>query len=264
MQLPLDDACFDVLDEGRGTALVLLHGFPLAKESWDAQAAVLSSLARVIRIDLRGLGGSSVTPGPYLMEGLAGDVAAVLDALRVERAIVAGHSLGGYVAFAFYRLFTERCLGLGLVCSRVTADDAMAAAVREALAVRAESEGMEPVARSFVERYFAASIYRERPDLVARARAMCLRTDPRGAAAMLRGMAVRVSSEDLFDEIDVPVRVIAGTQDALVDLALMRRVADGIGSATLDVLSCGHFPLWEEVEATTASLQALLRDVAAV
>lgn len=262
MQLTIDDARLDVLDEGRGTPIVLLHGFPLAKESWDAQAAALAANARTIRIDLRGLGNSSVTPGPYLMEALASDVAGVLDALGIERAIVVGHSLGGYVAFAFFRLFAERCLGLGIVCSRATPDDAAQAAAREALATRAEIEGMAPIVEAFVGRYFAPSIPNERPDLVTRAREMSARTDPRGAAAMLRGMAERVSSEDLFEEIAVPVRVIAGECDAFVDVALMHEIANGIRGAKLDVLACGHFPLWEMPEATTAALEGLLDDVA--
>ncbi len=263
MQLTIDEVRFDVLDEGRGTALVLLHGFPLAKESWDAQAAALTEHARVIRIDLRGLGGSSVPLGPYLMETLASDVAGVLDALHVERAIVAGHSLGGYVAFAFYRLFAERCRGLGFVASRATPDDGAAAAAREALAARAETEGMAPVVESFVGRYFAPAVYHYRPELVTRAREMCLRTDSRGAAAMLRGMAQRVSSEDLFEEIDVPVRVLAGAEDAIVDVAAMRAIADGIRGAKLDVVAAGHFPQWEAPDATAAALHALVRDVAA-
>ncbi|GAC1555063.1 MAG: alpha/beta fold hydrolase [Vulcanimicrobiaceae bacterium] len=263
MQLSFDDARFDVTVDGNGSAIVLLHGFPLAKEAWDAQAAALAAHARVVRFDLRGLGKSSVPMGPYLMESLASDVAGVLDALDITRATIVGHSLGGYVAFAYYRLFAERCAGLGIVCSRATADDAATAANREALAVRAEAEGIAPIAEAFVSRYFAPSVATERPELLARAHTLVAPTDPAGAAAMLRGMAARVSSENLFEEIDVPVRVVAGTQDALVSADLTRAIATGIRGAKLDELDCGHFPLWELPDATTASLEGLLRDVAA-
>ena len=263
MQLSIDDARFDVTDAGSGPAIVLLHGFPLAKEAWDAQADGLAKHARVVRFDLRGLGKSSVPMGPYLMESLASDVAAILDTLGIERATIAGHSLGGYVAFAFYRLFTERCAGLGIVCSRANADDDATAAGREALATRAEVEGIAPIAEAFVPRYFAPSIATTRPDLLARAHALIAPTDPRGAAAMLRGMAARVSSEDIFDEIDIPVRVIAGRHDAFVSVELMREISDGIRGAKLDVLECGHFPLWEKPDETSASLAGLLHDVAA-
>jgi pimeloyl-ACP methyl ester carboxylesterase len=258
MRLTIDGAEFDVRDEGRGPAVVLLHGFPLAKETWDAQAAALRSRARVIRFDLRGLGTTTATPGPYLMEQLAGDVAEILDALDIERAALVGHSLGGYVAFAFFRMFAERCSGLGLVCSRASADSTEQAADRRALAGRAEREGMEPIIGAFVPKYFAPSIYREQPELVERITAFVRQTVPAGAAAMLRGMAERVDSTDLFEEMQLPVGVVAGARDALIDQAQMRAIADGVAGAEIDLLDCGHFPLYEAPQALVASLERLL------
>ena len=75
---------------------------------------------------------------------------------------------------------------------------------------------------------------------------------------MLRGMAARVSSEDLFCEIDVPLRVVAGLQDEIAPIAFARRIAREVRSAKLDVLDCGHFPLLEVPDALTASLEQLL------
>lgn len=257
-QSTFDGTRLDVLDEGAGPAIVLIHGVLLAKETWDAQAAPLARRARVVRIDLRGHGASGVPPGPYLMETLAGDVLDVLDALGIERATIVGHSLGGYVTFAFYRMFAERCAALGFVSTRAAADDDAAAAARYDLAARIETDGMWPAAESFVDRSFAPGVALERPDLAARLRAVVERTDPRGAAAMLRGIAIRVPSDDLFAEIDVPVRIVAGTQDALVPFAHAEAMAAGIPGAELDVLTCGHVPLYEAPEALTASLERLL------
>jgi pimeloyl-ACP methyl ester carboxylesterase len=253
-----DGARLAVLDEGSGPPIVLIHGVLLAKESWDAQAAALARRARVVRFDLRGHGASSVPPGPYLMEALAGDVADVLDALQVERAAIVGHSLGGYVAFAFYRMFAERCSALGLVCTRAAADDAATANFRYALADRVEREGIGAAVEAFAERSLAAATYLERPELATRLEALMRRTDPAGAAAMLRGIAARVSSEDLFEEIDVPVRIVGGTQDLVIPLAFSEAMAAGIAGAELDVIECGHVPLYEEPEAVTASLERLL------
>ena len=260
MELAFDGVRFDAIDEGKGPAIVLLHGYPLAKETWDAQARALAARARVVRFDLRGLGRSSVPPGPYLMEVLAGDVAAVLDALGIERATIVGHSLGGYVAFAFYRMFAERCRGLGIVCSRASADDSATANARLALAERAENEGIEPVADAFVPRYFAPDVYERRPDFVSRARAIVAATAPRGAAAMLRGMAARVASTDLFAEIEVPVVVVSAMRDAIVAIGEGPVIANGIRGAKLHVIDCGHFPQWEAPEALDAALAALERE----
>src|SRR6476469_142653 len=101
MLISTGDAHLDVDERGDGDAIVLLHGFPLTRDIWDAQTDALASSHRVVRPDLRGMGRSDVTAGPYWMEALAGDVAAMLDALGIERATIVGHSLGGYVALAF-------------------------------------------------------------------------------------------------------------------------------------------------------------------
>jgi 3-oxoadipate enol-lactonase len=258
MKLTLDGVRVDALVEGDGPAIVLLHGFPLSKETWDAQARALSARARVVRFDLRGLGESSVPPGPYLMETLAGDVAGVLELLGIARAVIVGHSLGGFVAFAFYRMFAERCAALGIVASRASADTPEVASARFELADRAEASGIQPVVDSFVPRYFAPEIYTERPAFVERARAIAGATDARGAAAMLRGMAERVASNDLFEEIDIPVAVIAGRSDAFVGPDELQKISDGIRGATLHVLECGHFPQWEAPEALDRILASLL------
>jgi len=262
MRLTIDGAQFEVLDQGKGPACLLLHGFPLAKETWDAQAVALSAGARVVRFDLRGLGATTATPGPYLMETLAGDALEILDALAIERATLIGHSLGGYVALAFFRMFAERCAGLGFVCSRAGADTAEQAANRRALADRVEREGTGPLVEAFVPKYFAPDVYRERPDLVERVTAIVERSNPSGAAAMLRGMAERVDSADLFEEMRLPVHVVAGSKDTLVAEEQARALAEGVAGAEFELLDCGHFPLYEAPDALTASLQRLLARVA--
>jgi pimeloyl-ACP methyl ester carboxylesterase len=258
MEITIDGVRFDVLDEGSGPAIVLLHGFPLAKEVWDPQAQALRKRARVVRFDLRGLGRSSVPPGPYLMETVASDVAGILDALGIERATIVGHSMGGYVTFAFYRMFAERCAGLGFICSRPNADDPAAAAARLALAETAEHDGIAAVVDAFVPRYFAPDVYERRPDWVAELRAVAGATDPRGAAAMLRGIAARVASNDLFAEIEIPVSIVAGTQDAFFSVDEVRPMSKEIARASLHVLECGHFPGWERPDDVAGVLAALL------
>ena len=238
--------------------MVLLHGFPLAKETWNEQAAVLCRGARIVRIDLRGLGASRGGPGPYLMESLAGDVAGVLDALGIGRAVLVGHSLGTYVAFAFFRMFEERVAGLGLVCGRADADTPEVSARRYELAARAERDGMVPIVEDYLPRFFSAEVQRMRPAPVQRVREIMLANDPAGAIAVLQGMAERVAADDLFEEIRVPVTVVAGSNDAVVPLDHQRAIARSIPTARLAVLDGGHIPHVEAAAELTAELQLLL------
>jgi len=256
MRVTVDDATIDVATDGSGEPVVLIHGFPLSREIWDPQVEKLAQRNLTIRPDLRGMGQSSVPDGPYLMETLAGDIAAVLDAIGIERATIVGHSLGGYVAMAFCRMYTERVQRLALVCSRLAADQPEVAKNREDLADRAEREGrMDAIVDAFVPRLFATATLEERAPAVTQARALAMKNDPRGAAAMLRGMAQRVDSYDIAEELAMPVLIVAGAADQGVTLTEAEDVRRAFPHAELRVMHrSGHVPMLEEPEALSEAL----------
>ena len=260
MRLTIDDAQIDAAIDGKGDAIVLIHGFPFTRDEWDLQAAELAKIALVIRPDLRGMGRSSVPEGPYLMETLAGDIAALLDALHVERAAIVGHSLGGYVAMAFARMYAERVKRLALVCSRLAADTAQIARAREDLADRAEGENsIEPIVDAYVAKTFAPATLESRSPLVTRAREIARSNDPRGAAAMLRGMAQRVDSYDIAEDLSMPVTIVAGIADQIVPLSEAQEVSRTFPRARLKTLAAsGHVPMFEEPEALTDLLKGFV------
>ncbi|HEY9180982.1 MAG TPA: alpha/beta hydrolase [Candidatus Baltobacteraceae bacterium] len=251
MRVAVDDATIDVLTDGSGDPIVLIHGFPLTRDVWDSQAAQLAAHARVIRPDLRGMGRSSVPDGPYLMETLAGDIAAMLDAMGIDRAAIAGHSMGGYVAMAFCRMYSERVTKLALVCSRLSADNAETARSRNDLADRAEREDRpETIADAYVPRLFSPSLLENRSPLVNRAREIALRNSAKGMAAMLRGMAQRVDAYDIAEELEMPVLIVAGAADQIVGLPEAEGMSRAFPRAELRVLGrSGHLPMLEEPQA---------------
>jgi pimeloyl-ACP methyl ester carboxylesterase len=258
MQIAVDDVALDVVEEGRGIPLVLLHGFPLAKETWDPVVRLLHGRARIVRFDLRGLGRSSGPAGPVTLERLAADLAGVLDRLSIERAVVAGHSLGAMVAWAFARNHRERLAGLALICGRSDGADEAEAANREALAAAVEADGTEPLVEAFLPRYFAPAFAEGHAELVEQTRATIERSDPLGAAAILRAMARRRSPEDLFAELRIPAAFVAGRDDALLPADDVAAAAEAVAGATFTLLDCGHFPLYETPASIAAVLGALL------
>ena len=250
-----------VNERQRVNAVVLIHGFPFSASIWDAQADEFARDACVVCPDLRGAGKSSESEGPYLMETLAADVALLLDALGIERASIAGHSMGGYVALAFARMFTERVARLALVPSRLQADTLKEAQTRE-LADRIEREdSIEPVVESMLPRLFAPSTTAERPIVVERAYEIVRRNAPGGAAAALRGMALRSSAEDIAEDLDVPMVMIAGAQDAALTLEEARETVGRFPRGRLVVCpQSGHVPMMEEPELVTQALRQWLRE----
>jgi 3-oxoadipate enol-lactonase len=251
------DARIDARIAGDGEqTVVLIHGFPLSKAMWDSQISALSACARVVAIDLRGMGASSVPPGPYLMETLAGDVAAVLDALDVRTAALVGHSLGGYVALAFARMYIERLERLALVCSRIGADTPERAAMRRQLADDAEHTNSNARIIENMSVGTLAPRTRERhPEIVRKFREIAEKNDPRGLAAMLRGMAMRDGSEDIAGDVDVPVLVVAGADDPLVGEPEARATAAAFPAGRLVCIEgSGHVPTLEAPDKLSACL----------
>jgi 3-oxoadipate enol-lactonase len=228
-------------DVGRGAPVVLLHGFPFNRTLWREQAAALAASFRVITPDLRGHGESGVAEGPATMEEMAEDVAALLGELGVARAVVGGLSMGGYVTLAFCRRFPGRVRALVLADTRAQADTEEGRSAREQTAQRALREGMAPIADSMLPKLLAPATLAERPDVVERVRAMILSTKPEGAAAALRGMAVRRDQNDLLPEIKVPALVIVGREDALTPVADSESLRAKLEGARLEVIEgAGH------------------------
>jgi len=257
MYVAVDDLDLYTQTQGEGETVVLLHGFPWTHRIWETLVRSLAREYRVLAPDLRGMGASRASAGPYLMEQLAGDTAALLDALGIERATIVGHSLGGYVALAFARMYDARVARLALVTSRLAADAPELARSRRELAARIEEEhAVDAVLDTMLPRLFAP---RSPAALVESARAIARENSPAGLAAVLRGMAMRDDARDIAAELGMPVVVIAGAEDPNLSLAEARDQADAFPNADLVVLEgAGHMPMLEDPAALERAIRALL------
>ena len=228
-------------DTGRGAPIMLLHGYPLNHSMWDEQVAVLGAKCRVIAPDLRGHGATTATPGPALMEEMAQDVAALMDELNIERAVVGGLSMGGYVAFAFYHLFRERVRALILADTRPGPDTPEGRRAREEMATRALKEGMSAIADAILPKTLAPQTLVEQPEKAARVRKMIMAMKPEGAAAALRGMALRKDHTALLPGIVVPTLILVGREDSLTPPGEAETMHRAISNSHMHVIEgAGH------------------------
>lgn len=257
-----------VFDRGQGLPVVFLHGFPLDHSMWNAELEPISKRCRAIAPDLRGFGGSQVapgaaTPGVVTMEQMADDVAALLDAQDVHEPIVlCGLSMGGYVAFEFWRKYGARLRGLVLCDTRAMPDTPAAAQGRYELAEKVLKEGALPVADAMVPKLFAPASLEKRSNLTAIQRDIILKTSPEGMAAALRGMAVRSDFRSQLAKIAVPTLVIVGEHDEISTVDEMRSIAAGIPDAKFVVIpQAGHMSPLEEPDAFLAALVPFLEQV---
>ena len=172
--------------------------------------------------------------------------------------------MGGYVALAFYRLFPRRVRALILADTRPHADTDEARLAREETARRALAEGMHTIADTMLPKLLAPATQRERPHVAARVREMILSTPPEGAAAALRGMAVRRDQTDLLPEVSAPTLILVGREDAITppsDSETMRRLIPGARMAVLE--GAGHVSNVERPEEFNRALAEFLAGVSA-
>ncbi|HEY3357103.1 MAG TPA: alpha/beta fold hydrolase [Polyangia bacterium] len=248
-------------EEGRGDPLLLLHGFPLGRWIWDAQRRALAARWRVITPDLRGQGDSEVTDGPYDMGLLADDVMRLCDALGLDRVVLGGLSLGGYVAFEIWRRYPARVRALLLCDTRAKPDDRGERVIRQSSAETALKKGTEAVVAAMLPKLLGRTTLSTRPELCDAVRARLVATDPRGVAATLLGMMDRPDSTPTLPTITVPTLIVVGTEDALTGPAVAREMAEAIPNARIaEIDQAGHLTPVEQPEATTAAFQRLLGD----
>jgi pimeloyl-ACP methyl ester carboxylesterase len=250
-------------DTGSGPAVVLIHGHPFDHTMWDGQTAALSGRYRVITPDLRGYGASEVPDNEVTtLETMADDVRVLLDHLRVERAVVVGLSMGGQVAMAFADLFPERLEGLVLTATSPDGETAEGAKARRAMAERFEREGSVLPGGEMLPRLLAVASVKRDPAIAVKVFTMIARTSPAGAAAALRGRALRKDYVEPLSRVAVPALVVAGTEDKYVSLETAKRMEECIPGARLEIFEgIGHLPNLEDPEHYNAVLESYLESL---
>lgn len=241
MQVEINGITIDYTDQGSGLPVIFIHAFPLNKSMWDEQIEAVGDSYRSIALDLRGHGHSTVAPGPYAMEQMASDIRGLMSALSIEKAVLVGLSMGGYVSFEFYRNYPDAVRAMVLADTRAGSDTADARERRLRMAEKAEREGAGSIADEMEPIAVGPTTRRERPGVVRRMRGMIEANTPQGIAAAQLGMAERRDSSELLAHIDCPVMVVVGSEDGLTPLAEAEKLRDGImGSRLEEIEGAGH------------------------
>ena len=237
---------------GNGIPLVLLHGFPLDHHLWDEVVPLLESTFDLIIPDLRGFGDSTTIDSPNSIDDYASDIAGLLDYLGVPKAAIVGHSMGGYVALAFARLYPARVSGLGLVSSQVLADTPERKEGRYKSAEDVSANGIGSVLDAMTPKFTAD----ER--LQSYARTSMEKQQPAAYVGALKAMAGRPDSTSLLSSFQFPVVIIHGDGDALIPIDRAREVKAALPEAHLvEIGGAGHLPMMEAKEKTAEALKYL-------
>ena len=246
---------------GDGPALLLIHGFPLDHSLWAHQIATLKGWRRIAP-DLRGCGDAQGPENAYSMATYADDLARLLDKLQVNRAVVAGLSMGGYIAFELLRRHRDRVHGLILVDTRADADTAEGRASRETMMELARKEGPGAVGERMLPRLLGRTTQRTQPHLVPQVKQMAARWSVPGIVGALTAMRDRPDSTPLLQTIDVPALVVVGQEDELTPPDLSRAMTAAIPSAAMTTIAAaGHLAPLEAPSAVSRLMAEFLEAV---
>lgn len=246
---------FEILGKN-GIPIVLIHGFGLDRSIWKKMVSCYMGSDHVILPDLRGHGESDVTDGTYTMSLLAADVVGLLDHLGIEKAIVCGHSMGGYVSLAIADQFPDRLAGLGLITTKAEGDSAEKRSGRYALVQVVREKGAVALAESLAPRIS------NNPEVIERSHQIILETKPLGIIGSALGMAERPDRTEILSRITCPALVIAGEQDQLIPLSYAQEMADQLPNVKfIPIQEAGHMPMMECPKITAMSLLSLREEV---
>jgi pimeloyl-ACP methyl ester carboxylesterase len=241
---------------GAGTPLVLLHAFPLDGRMWAPQVEALAGTYQVVVPDFRGFGAAREQAVEVAgMDLLADDVARLLDDRGLDRVVLGGLSMGGYVALAFMRRHADRVSGLVLLDTKADADGDQARDARLEMAERVLAEGTGFVPEAMLPRLLGATSREHRPELVEKVAALIREQGPKAIAGAQRGMAARAAATDVLASIAVPTLVVTGEEDTVTGPEVGRDLAAGIpGARFLLVEEAGHLVNLEQPEVVNEAL----------
>ncbi|MFZ6030291.1 MAG: alpha/beta fold hydrolase [Chloroflexota bacterium] len=232
------------------STILCIHGYPLGRKMWRPQLTGLCAQYRILAPDLRGFGDSDPAPGPYPMDLLADDCAALLDHLQIgDPVTVCGLSMGGYIAFAFSRRYPQRLRGLILAATRAQPDSADAAANRLKAAALAEKEGPEAIARAMLPKMLSAATQASNPETVSKVKAIMQEASVPGIVGALMGMRERPDSTPTLPTIQVPTLILRGDDDPFASREEAEAMCEAIPHAQLICIpNAAHLPNLEQPE----------------
>lgn len=244
-------------DEGQGTPLLFVHGFPLSRGAWQKQVEQFRERYRVIAPDLRGHGESEATQGAISMENYARDLQALLDQLKTGPVILIGHSMGGYIAFAFARMFPQSLRGLVLVATRAVGDSPEAAAGRKATAEKVRKEGINALIDSMVPKMLSSK--NQDPEVAEKVRSLMSSSKPEGVAGALLGISQRPDSTPDLGKLSIPTLLMSGDDDGLIPHAESEKMSKSISGSKLEIIQgAGHLVAFEKPQEFNHRLEAWL------
>jgi pimeloyl-ACP methyl ester carboxylesterase len=247
--------------QGVGKAVMLIHGFGEDGTVWDKQVKALSDIYTLLIPDLPGAG-SSVLNADVSMEGQAVVLYKILQAEGIDNIILAGHSMGGYIALAFAEMYGAILKGLSLFHSSAYADNDAKKESRKKSIEFIKNHGSYEFLKQSSPKLFSEAYQQNNPAAITSLIEHNKNFNPHALVAYYEAMMARPNRTHVLESIKVPVLFIVGKHDTAIPYDDSMKQCNLPELSYITVLNqSGHMGMWEEEDLSNTSLIHFLNSI---
>ena len=258
--IELDEITFSYDDFGKGEVpVIFIHGFPFNKNMWQPQMNVFKETHRVIALDLRGFGNSSIIKEEISIALFADDLIQFMDKLKIRKAVVCGLSMGGYIALNAVKRYQERFSAIVFSDTQCIADNEEVRKKRMNTIEQINQDGLEKFAEGFVKNIFCESSLLNKPDLVEKILNVILSTSPNTIMGTLKALAERSETCSTLNSISIPTLILCGKEDKVTPTEQSEMMNKAIKNSIFHIIdTAGHMSNLENSNAYNLYLKEFL------
>ena len=251
-------------DQGPDDApvIIFIHGFPLNKSMWNIQVEALKENYRVIAYDIRGHGNSDPGIDEFFIELFVIDLLRLMEKLKIEKSILCGLSLGGYIALNAVLKHPDRFDGLILNDTQCIADTHEIKENRCNAIINIKEKGVEQYADESIKKLFASESFTKKKNVITAVKDMIISTTKQSLCNTLHALAERKETCDQLSEINIPVLIMVGQEDKITPIDAARLIHEKILNSKMEIIQhAGHLSNLENPAAFNTHLVKFLEVV---
>jgi pimeloyl-ACP methyl ester carboxylesterase len=262
MKTIINDIAVNYIEHGssQGLPVVFIHGFPFSHKMWEPQMRELPNNIHAIAYDVRGHGSGDVGDGQFTLELFVDDLIVLLDHLGIEKAILCGLSMGGYIALRAIERHPNRIKGL-VLCDTKSESDTNDEKIKRTSSIKTvKSAGVSAFAEDFVKAVFWEKTFENNTEAIEFTKKLVRENSTLGICGTLLALAARTDTTQSFSSINVPTCIIVGEHDKLTPPPVAQAMHKAIAGSELHILSnAGHMSNLENTKDFNENLVAFLK-----